>query len=152
MSGEVLLYQRHDGALYACGFSRDRAGRLVVNGWYAVISSDAPDDEVGAAVQEGLRLGEEPVDVAAEDSQELLEPLLKAAGVRNFTAFTRDARAVGAGRSDSGAYYFIPMRNPNRARENGLLDMDEELTLRSGASTGEIGRTAREGLGRSLVE
>lgn len=153
MSGEVVLYQRTDGLLYVSSFSRNRQGWLVVNGWYRAVPAEAPDNEVGTAVQDGLGVEEGPVDIPADQSEDLLKPLLAAAGAKSYTAFGRDARAVGVSQDDVGGHIVTPMRNPNRRRGNSFLHLVEsELIVPPGASAGDLGAAVREGLSRSIVE
>ena len=82
----------------------------------------------------------------------MLQPMLERAGATSFTAFSRDARAVGIGRDDAGGYYITPTRNPNRSRGNSFLDLvEKELTVPSGASDRDLGIAVREGLARSVI-
>lgn len=153
MSGDVVLYQRTDGLLYVSSFSRSRQGWLVVNGWYRTVPAEAPDGEVGTVVQKGVAVQDGPPDIPAEQGEELLKSLLAAAGVRSYTAFGRDARAVGVSHDDAGGHFLSPMRNPNRRRGNSFLDLAEGgLTVPLGASANDLGAAVREDLSRSVVE
>ena len=57
--------------------------------------ADATDAQLRSAIQEGLRAGEDPVDIPASAHEEGLQPLLRAAGAKSLTAFTKDTRAAG---------------------------------------------------------
>ena len=152
MSGEVVLYQRPDGTIYVSSFSRNGEGWLIVNGWYRGVPADASDAQLGSAVQEGMRAGDDPVDIPASAHEQQLKPLLKAAGTKSFTAFAKDTRAAGMSRTDAGGYSVIPMRNPNRSRGNSFLDIvEKELTVPAGVSVEELARAARAGLRLSVV-
>ena len=72
-----------------------------MNGWLRGIRADAPDAQPGSAVQEGIRAGEDPVDIPTSAHEGQLKPLLKASGTRSFTAFTKDARVAGVSRTST---------------------------------------------------
>lgn len=149
----MMLYRRADGTMFASSFSVNAEGWSIANGWYRMVAADAADELLGSTVEEGLRVGDEPVDVPASDHKKMLEPMLKAARARSFTAFVRDARAVEIERDDAGGLAVIPTRNPNRSRNASLGFMtDEALTVPGGSSTVEIGRTVRRGLDLSVIE
>ncbi|MFC0003014.1 hypothetical protein [Micromonospora siamensis] len=150
MSGWVDVYQRADGRIYVSSHSRVVNGPLVVNGWCRVVAPEATDGEVGSLVQEGLRVGEEPMrGISAEDVKELLRPLLKLAGVRSFAALARGTRAVGVERDESGSYVIVSTEN--RGVRTGFLFTDEKVTVPANSAVEEVGRAVRRGLGDSSI-
>ena len=44
MNGSVVLYRRTDGLLYVSGFSRNKEGWQILNGWYRSVAAEASDD------------------------------------------------------------------------------------------------------------
>ena len=145
MSGTVVVYQRSDGRLYVSSYSRNSEGWTAVNGWHRTAAAEASDAEIGRLVLTGLTIE----DISAED----LKPLLTAAGVRSYTAFSRDARAVGVNPDEDGGHVITSTSNPNRRRNNGFLNLAEgDVTVPPGASPSDVGAAVREGLSRCVVE
>ena len=150
MNGTVDVYQRDDGNIYLASGSRTPEGPMVVNGWCRVVSADIADDELGALVEEGLRVGEEPGrEILLDDRKELLMPLLKLAKVRSFAAFARGTRGAGVDRDSSGAYVVIP--TDNRGVRSGFMFIDQKVIVPAGSGAEEIGRAVRLGLASSSI-
>ncbi|SHN47048.1 hypothetical protein [Cryptosporangium aurantiacum] len=151
MSGWVQVYQRTDRLLYISSSSHNMEGWTVANGWCKAVSIDVPDGQLGALIQEGLRRGDDPVDVSVEESEKFLRPILKEANVKSYTAFAKDTLSVGIERDAGGAYVIVPTRNRNRRGSGFLYLPEKQMTISPDASVDEIGSATRSGLDLSIV-
>lgn len=151
MSGDVGIYQREDGRIYVQSNSRIINGPLVVNGWAELVPSEAPDEQLGQVVLEGLARTELDIpEPTREELDRLMRPLYKLAGVRSYSQFVAGTRCVGVDRDVADAITVMP--TTNRGGRRGFVFMpDRSVKLKPRFKAEDIGRAVREGLDRAVL-
>lgn len=112
-----------------------------------VLNSSASDAELGDAVADALARNKVNVPPPASPEQEkaLLSPILQAAGLKSWTAFSKGALSLWVEHDDE--LTVLPLKKTS-SRGAYLGEADSELRVPLPASSAQIGAAVREALTR----
>jgi len=145
MSDLVSVDQR-GGQWLVASYSQTVHGFWVMNGWLRRLEADAPDEEIGTAVQQGLERSAASVEAPARDTNPAA-PLLEMVGLRSYGAYMRGTRSIDVTR-EGNTVTIEPKRNEGpRGGFTPLAELAEVLDL---PSQGELGKAIQEALKRTL--
>lgn len=154
--GAATVYARGDALLVCAGDRTDwrTAGFIVASEHAARLPADAGDAALGQAVLDALAASRDGVPVPDRDElARRTAPLLRAAGVRSWSALARGARVCEVER-DGAAIVLVPTVNGGHAGASRGFHHRPELALRlaHGGAADALGAAVREALGRAAAE